>query len=476
LSEQKNYLQLQHSDLVPLENYKLFDRILESSFDGIYITDGKGTTLYVNSSYERISGFSKKEIVGKNIEDLIKKGMFSESSVHKVLETKKVTSVVHHYVTGKKALATGTPILDEDGNILRVVCNVRDISELLKLKEKLQKSKELTSKYSFELQEIIRLQKKELGDIVVRNQKMRMVFDLAARVAQFDSNVLLSGESGVGKEIVARYLYSKSHRSNKPFIKINCAAIPPTLMESELFGYEKGSFTGASPQGKPGYFELADGGTIFLDEVGEIPLEVQPKLLRVIQEKEIIPLGSTQHKKVDVRIISATNKDLKKEIQKRSFREDFYFRLNVVPIHILPLRKRKEEVAPLIYSFLKKLNQKYSFQKTITSEVVDVLVSYKWPGNVRELENLIEYLFVISGHEEIMLHHLPANIKNNYYLDPDLKGNSFQSIVQNVEKKVLLNALKKNTSLRKAANKLKISPATLSRKARKYNISVSKMK
>ncbi len=473
MSEQKNYIQLQASDLIPLENYKLFDSILESSYDGIYITDGKGNTLYVNSSYERISGFKKHEIVGKNIKNLIRKGMFSNSSVHKVLETKKVTSVIHHYVTGKKALATGTPILDKDGNILRVVCNVRDISELLKLKEELQKSKALTSKYSYELQEIIRLQKKELGDIVVRNHKMCMIFDLAARAARFDSNVLLYGESGVGKEIVARYLYSKSLRSNKPFIKINCAAIPSSLMESELFGYEKGAFTGAMPQGKPGYFELADGGTIFLDEVGEIPLDIQPKLLRVIQEKEIAPLGSDRQKKVDVRIISATNKDLKKEIQKKLFREDLYFRLNVVPIHIPPLRERKEEIAPLVHSFLKKLNQKYSFQKTIRTEVVDVLVSYKWPGNVRELENLIEYLFVISGNEEITMHHLPANIKNDYYLDQDFHGNSLQSIVQNVEKKVILSILKNNRSLRKAARKLNISPATLSRKAKKYNITVS---
>jgi PAS domain S-box-containing protein len=475
LTVEKNVKKLRNSDLIPLENSKLFDSILESFYDGIYITDGEGVTLYVNSAYERISGFTKEEVMGKNIKGLIKKGMFSQSSVHKVLETKKVASVIHHYVTGEKALATGTPIYDLEGNIVRVVCNVRDISDLLKLRKELQESKELTSKFSLEIQELIQQQKKELGNIVVRSSKMEKVFELAARAAHFDSTVLLFGESGVGKEIVAKFLYSKSFRNNKPFIKINCAAVPSSLIESELFGYEKGSFTGARSEGKPGCFELADGGTILLDEVGEIPLDIQPKLLRVIQEGEITPIGSTQQKKIDVRIISATNKDLKEEVKNGKFREDLFFRLNVVPIYLPPLRERKEEIAPLIYNFLKRINQKYSTQKTISSEVIEALTSYNWPGNVRELENLVEYLFVISGNEEIILSHLPANIKEDFYLGSEIRANSLQDIIESVEKKVILTSLKNHTSLRKAAKKLGISPATLSRKAKKHRIAVTNM-
>lgn len=468
--EEKKTRRLRTSDLIPLENNRLFDSILESSYDGIYITDGDGITLYVNSAYERISGFTKNEVLGKHIKSLIKKGMFSQSAVFKVLQTKKFASVIHHYVTGKKALATGTPVFDVEGNIVRVVCNVRDISELVKLKKELQESKELTSKFSHEVQELIQQQKRDLGNIVVRSPKMTMVLELAARAACFDSTVLLNGESGVGKEIVAKFLHAKSFRSDKPFIKINCAAIPSSLIESEFFGYTKGSFTGARPEGKPGCFELADGGTILLDEVGEIPLDIQPKLLRVIQDGEITPIGATQQKKVDVRIISATNRNLQEEVKMGKFREDLFFRLNVVPIYIPPLRERKEEIAPLIYHFLKKLNQKYCVQKTITSEVIEALTSYTWPGNVRELENLIEYLFVVSGNEEIMLQHLPAYIKKDFYVGSEVRSNSLQDIIESVEKKVIISALKTHKSLRKAAEQLDISPATLSRKAKKYNI------
>lgn len=459
--------------MVILEENKYFTTILESFFDGIYITDHQGLTLYVNSAYERITGLHRDEIVGRNIARLIEDNMFSDSAVLKALESEKTESVRHNYVTGKKALATCTPVFDEQGKIMRVVCNVRDISELLNLRKELKKARQLSNIYQHELHEL-REQTKVYGDMVVRNSNMLKVLDFAARAAAHESAVLLKGESGVGKEKIAKFIHEQSERSRMPYIKINCAAIPSTLIESELFGYRKGSFTGAKAEGKPGYFELAHGGTLLMDEVGEIPLEVQPKVLRALQDGEIAPIGETTPQAVDVRIIATSNQNLYQKVNRGEFREDLFFRLNVVPIEVPPLRERKEEIAPLIHSFLRSLNHRYGGNKSIAPEVVSALRQYSWPGNVRELENMVEYLFVASNQDNITVEVLPDYLKRERrFIEGEKEEGSLNQVLERVERELLLAALQEYPSLRKAAASLQISPATMSRKLKKHRLDVT---
>lgn len=456
--------------VLPVGDDRLFISILESSFDGIWIANNKGDTLYVNSAYERITGLRREQLVGKNMGDLLKEKLFEHSTVLAVLDKKTPVSIIHKYVTGRIALATGNPVFNETGDIIMVVCNVRDISELVKLRNELGTAKNLSNKYSHELLQL-RQQQMENSGVISTSKGMKRVLDLALKTAPFDNTVLIQGDSGTGKEVMAKFIHQQSPRKNAPFIKVNCAAIPGTLVESELFGYTKGSFTGANNQGKPGMFELANGGTILLDEIGEIPLDVQAKLLRVIQEKEVFPIGAKEPVKLDVRILASTNKNLSELVQKGSFREDLFYRLNVVPINILPLKERKEDIPAFIYYFLEKHNKRYKQHKTFPADVIDILKNYSWPGNVRELENLIEYLFIVSTEDEISLEHLPPKLlTEGLSLDDVNAPGQLQSILDYVEKQVIDSSIKNHGSIRKAAAVLGVNPSTLVRKLQKYRI------
>ena len=368
---------------------KELDAIIESVSDGIYITDGNGDTLRINSSYEKITGIKSEEVLGKNMRELVKKGVFSESVTFKVLEKKAPVSVMHEIKTGQSVLSTGHPVFNDDGEIVRVVTTARDVKELNHLKKELNEAKELSKKYYSELEKL-RKQQAQIDDIVVKSSKMKNVIDLAIQMGRVDSTVLITGESGVGKEVVANVIHKSSERTSGSLIKVNCGAIPDNLLEAELFGYDEGSFTGAKKGGKPGMFELADEGTLFLDEIAEMPLKLQVELLRVLQEAEITRVGGTKSINIDVRIIAATNKDLNKMLETGEFREDLFYRLNVVPINIPPLRERREDISQLIYKFLDEFNKKYDKNKKISLDTINFLENYEWPGNVRELKNLIE--------------------------------------------------------------------------------------
>jgi len=449
---------------------RLFMSILESSFDGIWIADHKGDTLYVNTAYERITGLRREQLVGRNMRDLLAEKLFEHSTVLVVLEKKIPASIIHKYVTGRIALATGNPVFNETGDIIMVVCNVRDISELIKLRNEVETTKNLSNKYSHELFQL-RQQQMDNSGVVSTSKAMKRVIELALKTAPFDNTVLIQGDSGTGKEVMAKFIHQQSFRREAPFIKVNCAAIPATLVESELFGYAKGSFTGANHQGKPGMFELAQGGTILLDEIGEVPLEVQAKLLRVLQEKEVFPIGAKEPVKLDVRILASTNRNLSDQVQKGKFREDLFYRLNVIPITIPPLKERKEDIPGFVYYFLEKHNKRYKKQKTIPLEVVDIFSNYAWPGNVRELENLIEYLFIISTGDEIGLEHLPPRLVTaGLNLDEVNAPGQLQLIVDYVEKQVISSSLRNHGSIRKAAAALGVNPSTLVRKIQKYRI------
>ncbi|PYZ92990.1 Fis family transcriptional regulator [Salipaludibacillus keqinensis] len=446
------------------------DAIIENSYDGIYITDNKGNTLKTNSAIERISGIPKHYYIGKNVKDLIERGILKESITAKVLETKKTVNIIQKNYNQKETMMTGSPILDEKGEIDKVVTNIRDLSELNHLHEHLKEVQELNKKYEVEV-ERLKAYTKQDPEVVIKSEKMIEIFNIADRLANVETTVLITGETGVGKDVLARHIYRVSDRSDKgELIKINCGAIPKDLLESELFGYEAGAFSGASSSGKPGVFELANNGIIFLDEVGDMPHELQVKLLRVLQEKEIQRVGGTKLKYVDVRVIAATNKDLKKMVNEGLFREDLYYRLHVVPVHVPSLRDRKEDILPLVESIREKYNKKYELSKKIDRTLKEFFYHYDWPGNVRELANLVERMMLTTPANELTFHDLPEEYKqdNCYMFEETILP--LKESVEKAEKQTLLLAAKKWSTTYEVAKHLKTSQATIVRKLQKYNI------
>jgi PAS domain S-box-containing protein/TyrR family helix-turn-helix protein len=454
------------------------DAIIESSFDGLYITDGNGITLRLNKAFQMISGVKPDEFIDRSVEDIEAEGVVNRSVTKLVLERRDTCTIIQQYKTGRTALATGNPVFDKDGNIIRVVCNVRDITELNMLKQRLEQMQGLSQHYASELSSL-RIKYASPLRLVANSVPMRKMLEMALRVAQVDSTILITGESGTGKELIAEIIHENSPCRKGPYLKINCGAIPEHLLESELFGYEGGAFTGARKEGKPGYFELATGGTLFLDEIAELPLGLQVKLLRVLQSKEITRVGGTTPFSVDVRIIAATNRDLMEMVKNKTFRGDLYYRLNVLPIYVPPLRERKDDIPNLVAYFMKAFNQKYHLTKRVSPEVVDIFMEQSWPGNVRELENLIERLVVITAGDVITGDDLPAHLLPEGVPDTDSTASPvsvsaiipFKDAVESVEKQILEQAYVKYRSARKIARELQVDVSTIVRKAAKYGIS-----
>ncbi|WP_165413383.1 sigma 54-interacting transcriptional regulator [Clostridium estertheticum] len=445
------------------------DAIIESSFDGIYITDGKANTLKINKSYETITGIQRKGMINRNMYELEKEGYISKSATIMVLKNRKSNTIEQEFSTGKKVLVSSNPIFDDKGNISMVVTNVRDITELYELEEQLTKNRKLTEKYYSEI-ETMRIQYLNLSDMVAKDKAMIDLLEVAKRVASVDTTVLILGETGVGKEEIAKFLHKNSTRQNKNFIKINCGAIPQNLIESELFGYVKGAFTGANKEGKMGLFEVADGGTVFLDEIGELPLNIQVKLLNVLQEGEVERVGSVKSIKIDVRVLAATNRNLEDMTKEKSFRSDLYYRLNVVPLTIPPLRDRKEDIVPLVQHFLSQLNKKYNFEKTFTIEAMNTLYNYSWPGNVRELKNIVERVIVMSSSDKIFQSDLSIKTSSNVMERNIECGDAcnLKEAVGKVEAKLISQAFDNAGNVRGAAKILGIDASTFVRKRKKY--------
>lgn len=316
----------------------------------------------------------------------------------------------------------------------------------------------------------------DISGMLIKDDSMVTVLKNATKISKTDITTLILGETGVGKEGIAKYIHYNSSRKDKAFITINCGAIPENLIESELFGYEPGAFTGANKGGKIGLFQLADGGAVFLDEVGELPLATQVKLLRVLQEKQIEKVGGTESIPVDIRIIAATNKDLKELINMKLFREDLYYRLSVFPIEIPPLRKRKEDILLLIEHFTECINKKYSSKCSFSEETLEYLYNYEWPGNVRELRNVIERQIIMNENAIVEERNLPEEISNtrveqDYILsisNYSIKGYSLKEIMDKVEMEIITDALTRYGNIKIAAKALKIDPSTLIRKRQKY--------
>ncbi|NPV91471.1 MAG: sigma 54-interacting transcriptional regulator [Firmicutes bacterium] len=457
------------------------EAIIGSSFDGIYVTDGDGKTLRVNQAYERLTGVKGKEVIGKTMGDLVKAGVYDRSVSLLVLKEQKPVTITQEVITGKSVLVTGNPIFDQKGNIFRVVTNVRDITELNELKRQLGQAQEMEKQYNLELEQLRSVINQQCGAIAVSDQ-MKEVFKLASQVGMVDTTILILGESGVGKEVLAKFIHNNSQRSKGAFIKVNCGAIPEPLLESELFGYEGGSFTGAKKEGKAGIFEVANHGTLFLDEIGELSLSLQVKLLRVLAEHEITRVGGTKPVPVDVRIVVATNRKLEDMVKQGSFREDLYYRINVVPIVIPPLRSRKEDIPPLAIYFLNQFNSQYKLKKKLQYQVVERLMAYNWPGNIRELKNMIERMVVTTLDDLIEAKDIPeflnvgARNTDNIYSDNKISVFGVMPLndaIQEVERQIILNALKKHKSSRKIATALGVDQSTVIRKIHKFGFKLT---
>lgn len=445
---------------------KKLDTILESSYDGIYLTDGQGVTTMVNKAYERITGIMAQDIIGRNVSYLVDNGFISQSCSQLVIKNREIVTIEQKLATGKVVLVTGTPILDQDGIVEMVVINVRDVTEFKRLKEALQEKEEKVLSVNKEL-EALKEKLGENGDIYSKNPAMIKLLQCAKRVAAYDTTVLIKGETGVGKEVLVDYIHRHSLRVGEKLVKVNCGAIPENLIESELFGYEKGAFTGANKEGKIGLFEEADGGTIFLDEIGELPYKMQAKLLRVLQEQEIQPIGSIEIRKIDVRIITATNKNLKEMAENESFRSDLYYRLSIVPLEIVALRDRPCDIIPLCNTFLKRLNEKNGSNKMFTRAVYDLFYRHPWPGNIRELKNMIERIFVMTSSDMIDVDSLPEEFSNECKDKVSDENLSLKASVMKFEYRLISDAIHERGSIRGAAKLLQMDASTLLRKKRK---------
>ncbi len=461
---------MKYSDFLREHNDELLD-IINCMRVGVWITDAQGTVLMLNDVSEKRGGIDRKELIGRSMEELVDWGYVAESSALAARSKRKEETSIEHIGAGGQILVTSVPLY-WDGKMDLIICVERDVKEISDLKEALNQQKEIAEQTKLQLEQFKLELENEKGEFVASSYKMLRVKENVKLVGSLDTTVTVLGESGTGKEMVADLLYAHSSRSDKPFIKVNCAAIPESLIESELFGYEAGAFTGANNKGKPGVFEQADGGTVFLDEIGELPLMMQSKLLRALENGEVRRVGGTKTKIVNVRIIAATNRQLKKAVENGTFREDLYYRLMIVPIYIPPLRERREDIIPLAAMFLEKFNEKYSMEKVFSESAIDELMNYDWPGNVRELRNAVERLTVTGEGSKITGFQVKYSIG-----DPERQqgavyyGRGRQTLPEMIaeyEKQIISEAMEELHTVSAAAKSLGIDKGTLSRKLKKY--------
>lgn len=458
-----------------------FRKIGDNVYDGIYITDGQGKTIYVNKAYERITGINAAEVLGKYVSQCEKEGLYKNAVAHTVIKNKQpINAMGESSRNGNKLLISGNPIFDDNGNVVQVVVIDRDITDLLAMKSALEESQHKIQAVEADKKksklELEHLRKQQLNNnLVGQSPLIKQTLQKIHQIANLDVTVLITGETGTGKEVIANEIYANSIRKNLPFIKVNCAAIPANLLESELFGYEKGSFTGASSSGRIGLFELADKGTILLDEIGEMPLELQAKLLRVIQHKEIVKIGGRKPIKLDVRILAATNCDLFALVQQGKFREDLYYRLNIFPIQAPPLRDRISDIPLLTQHFLDNYNTKYGKQTEIEPAAMKLLQQYSWPGNIRELQNIVERLVIIAEPSVAIDANQINSLLNVDAHNTDISDLNLglKEIIEKIEKITIEKALLLHGSTRKAAKVLKIDQSTIVKKAKKLGIKIT---
>lgn len=438
------------------------DILLDSLYDGVVIVDQKGDIIYANEAHARITDLRVAEVLGKPVHDVV-----PTNSIEQVLETGESRIGVRTQV-GKRIVVSNIVPIREEGQVVGAISVFRDITEVIQLTEELKLAEDARDHYRDQLQ----LLGMDSKSIIGANPRIQRAYTIALKSAKVNSTVLIRGESGTGKEIVAQFIHENSDRREEPFLAVNCAAFPETLLESELFGYAPGAFTGARTKGKAGLFELADKGTLFLDEIGDISHSLQAKLLRVLQTKEFQRVGGTETLKVDVHILAATNRPLEEMIAKKEFRQDLYYRLNVIVIHLPPLRERKEDLHLFIDYFIDKLNEKLGTTiQGVEREALDLLFSYDYPGNLRQLENILEQALVMSEGKMIQIRDLPSDLRQQSSEDEfTIKTDGYFPTLEDMEKELIKRGLVYFPSKSELADYLNISRATLYRKLKKYGL------
>lgn len=472
-----------------------FERILDLISDGIYISDRSGRTLRINSMYERLTGLKKTSLVGRNVDALTSEYNFDTILNPQIVKTGKPATKVQTDRKGKKLVLNGYPIKDDEGEVALVVTFVRDVTLMAQLREQILSQRKLIEKYRTNVQ-YINEESNQKRPLIAHSRVMVELNQRIESVAVTDATVLLQGETGVGKDVIARRIHQTSTRVGKPFVKVDCPTIPESLFESELFGYAPGAFSGAHTKGKLGLLEMADKGTLFLDEIGELPLTMQAKLLRVLQDREFMRVGSTKVRKVDVRVVSATNRDLEKEVREGRFRSDLFYRLRVAVLTLPPLRDRHADITPLANHFLERYASRYKKNLVFDNAALSAFNDHNWPGNIREIQNLIQSLVITNQNGSIQLSDLPSNMVGRMaetcreapaaladtapaitselvfpQLSQELErgDRSLKAIMGDIERQILGYALNKHGSHAKVAKRFKIDRSTLFRKLKSKN-------
>lgn len=441
-----------------------YKNILNSMFEDLAIVDEFGKMIYVTSGFEKKYNIDKEKVIGYSMDYMEENDIFNPSVAKRVFETGETTIMSQRNNKGNYLIIKGVPIFD-DGKIKYVVSFSMTGDEIQSLQTERDKLAEKLEEYQNALDDLQSYIKNGMNDL--RGSKCAL--ESINKIKAYDVSVLFTGESGVGKTTFARYLHENGSRCKGPFIEISCGAIPENLLESELFGYKKGSFTGADAAGKVGLIQMANNGTLFLDEIGELPLKLQSKLLKVLQSKSFTPVGATEEITVDFRLITATNKDLEKMVAEGTFREDLFYRINVITINIPPIKERPEDCLTLIRYFLKRFNLKYSVKKKIDKDCQTKMCRYSWPGNIREMENTIERMVLLADGDTITTDDLPAAILDELASDYTGDGNmSLPEQLKALEKKLILEALEKNKTTVGVAKSLGISQPTAARKIKEY--------
>jgi len=461
---------------------KIYEDIIDSLLDPIYILDSEGNFLFANQAIIDITGYTKNDFMNFNSKQLYTDGIIDKCLYLDVLEEKKSKTVIQ-YITKKdnlikKLLVTQSPIFDGKGNVKNIVGHLRDIDKINRLYQDTLTDNEV---YVMKHNDIDKV-KKASGNIISKSSQMKKLLMEAEKIAAYDTTVLLQGESGTGKEVIANYIHEMSPRKEKEMVSINCASLPETLLEAELFGYVKGSFTGALDTGKEGLIEIAEGGTLFLDEINSLPLATQGKFLRILETKMVKRVGSVRPKYIDFKLIAATNSNLKNLVDENKFRKDLYYRLNVIPINIPPLRERKEDIIPLADYFIEYYCNKYGREKKFSAKVYDKLIEYEWPGNIRELKNFVERIILMSSNSVLEIEDTPFALDEfitsspvlnaesyEYFNLNEIEGKKLKDAVELFEKFLIGRVYKKEKSSRKTANQLGVNQSTIIRKINKSN-------
>lgn len=468
--------------------FNSMDAILNVLHEGICISNAQGTILKMNPMYERLSGLSPEKLLGKKVSFLNgkngvfdaaephahrveqKKGIFKGAVSPVILKLKRPASSIQQTSGGRKNLLHGYPVLDANGDVELVITFIRDISHLTLFKEQIEYHKDIFQKFWLNIRDNNpKISAPEA--IIIESPAMKRLMVQLKKVAATDATVLILGDTGVGKGEVARQIHTQSNRSDNTFFCADCTSIPENLIESELFGYAPGAFSGARREGKPGYFDIAAGGTIFLDEIGELSLPMQAKLLRVLHDQEVMQIGGLKPRKIDTRIIAATNVNLEQAVANGTFRQDLYYRLQVSVLHIPPLKERREDIKPLARHFLQRYNLKYRKQFYFSDEAMEILLEHSWPGNVRELQNMIQGIVITHEKEIITPMDLPrimpqksTSLPGAHTLTKNQLKKPLKQIMADIELEILQQAMEKYKSTEKVAELFQVHRTTIVRK------------